>query len=223
MPRNLFANINGRQKITVLSSFLSLVLLGVLAYFFLPRSSADTLLYSPKISSFSPKNASSGSLVVLTGLNFGREKGKVYLDEQLILDDHVVLWNDRYINLFLPANPISAKLKVLSANNLSGISDALLEISKSSPIISSFSPSSASTGENVVVSGSNFGPSSSFGAAFCTIDNKLCEPAQISKWENEKITLKVPALPKGKIFMIVVNANGVKCSSLYLSSQFTAL
>lgn len=124
---------------------------------------------SPSIEDINPAVGSSGDTMTIKGSNFGsvRDNSYVELSGRRITASGYVDWSENEIKIIIPSNVQDGLVNVVTSSgkskpaffaNEAGIPvEAPLDTVSSLPVISSISPSSASVGESIVVTGMNFG------------------------------------------------------------------
>ncbi|MBR1714388.1 MAG: IPT/TIG domain-containing protein [Treponema sp.] len=124
---------------------------------------------SPSIEDINPAVGSAGDTMTIKGSNFGsvRDNSYVELSGRRITASGYVDWSENEIKIIIPSNVQDGLVNVVTSSgkskpaffaNEAGIPvEAPLDTVSSLPVISSISPSSASVGESIVVSGMNFG------------------------------------------------------------------
>ncbi len=124
---------------------------------------------SPSIEDINPAVGSAGDTMTIKGSNFGsvRDNSYVELSGRRITASGYVDWSENEIKIIIPSNVQDGLVNVVTSSgkskpaffaNEAGIPvEAPLDTISSLPVISSISPSSASVGESIVVTGMNFG------------------------------------------------------------------
>ena len=124
---------------------------------------------SPSIEDINPAVGRAGDTMTIKGSNFGsvRDNSYVELSGRRITASGYVDWSENEIKIIIPSNVQDGLVNVVTSSgkskpaffaNEAGIPvEAPLDTVSSLPVISSISPSSASVGESIVVSGMNFG------------------------------------------------------------------
>ena len=124
---------------------------------------------SPSIEDINPAVGSAGDTMTIKGSNFGsvRDNSYVELSGRRITASGYVDWSENEIKIIIPSNVQDGLVNVVTSSgkskpaffaNEAGIPvEAPLDTVSSLPVISSISPSSASVGESIVVTGMNFG------------------------------------------------------------------
>lgn len=173
----------------------------------------------PQIDSITPSVGSPGDLMVITGQNFGTLRGTsdyVEVGGSRITASGYLEWSDTRIKLLLPSN-VQDGLVVVSTKtgkskpgffaNEAGIPVEVLPDTKTTlPVVTSVSPETASVGQLVVLTGTNFGtirsrskifftanlPSGSASAEELSFIEAAEEDYDYEYWSDTEIHVRVP-------------------------------
>ncbi len=134
------------------------------------------------INSLTPPSGAVGSSVIISGSGFGASSGSVFFNNTIGV---VTSWSNTSITATVPAGTISGNTYVLPSDISAFLSNPFTFTVVPAPSISSLSPSSASIGAGVVISGANFGDNQ----GIVTFNGV---PAVVSSWSDTSITATVP-------------------------------
>ena len=115
----------------------------------------------PTISALSPSYGLAGTNVSISGSNFGTVKGTVYLQApfQPVVKVTPTAWSDTSVTATIPANSANGALELWVNNGtiLSNVETFTVgSIAPSTPVVSSISPTSGTTGTPITLTGSGF-------------------------------------------------------------------
>ncbi len=176
---------------------------------------------APSITSMSPASAAAGDEVTLTGKNFGDKQDASYIkfsDNGINWGEpgdegpfQVVSWSDTKVVFKVPVASgwysvvpgTTATVKMITPFGTTATQSLEIVPSANAPVITSVSPTSAAAGDEVTLTGRNFGASQ--GSSFLKFtDNGVNwgEPGdeadfQIVSWSDTKIVFTVPVPSKG--------------------------
>lgn len=159
-------------------------------------SNGITFTVSPKIASLSPASGPVGTLITISGYNFGatQENSTVTFNG---ISATPTTWNDTTIIVPVPngtsTGPVVVTVDGISSN---GVIFTIL------PIISSLSPLSGPINTLVTITGSNFGTSQ--GTSTVAFNGILATP---KNWSSTSITVPVPS--GATTGLVIVTINGV--------------
>ncbi|HEY6251648.1 MAG TPA: IPT/TIG domain-containing protein, partial [Candidatus Angelobacter sp.] len=137
---------------------------------------------APSISSLSPTGGAPGTLVTISGNNFGPYAGSVTFNGAATT---VYSWSNTSIQAYVPGE--------LSTGNIV-VNDGGLQsngvLFTAAPIITSLSPPSGEAGTSVTIAGTNF--TSTTGSVTFTGYQNTTVTASISSWSSNQIVVTVP-------------------------------
>src|SRR5215467_10683259 len=137
---------------------------------------------APSISSVSPTGGAPGSLVTISGSNFGPSAGKVTFNGAA---SNVYSWSNTSIQAYVPGE--------LSTGNIV-VNDGGLQsngvLFTAAPILTSISPASGGAGSSVTIAGTNF--TSTAGSVTFTGYQNTTISATITSWSSNQIAVTVP-------------------------------
>ena len=146
---------------------------------------------APSISTVIPNPAFYGSVVVVSGLNFG-STGNIKLNGTIIKP---LTWLDNMIKFTVDSSLLSGEIIITNSAGSVNFNPFSITDPITPPLISEVSPKSAGVGELVTIKGSGFGESQ--GSSLVYLSSKKLNPAS---WSNDLITFIVPAdAASGKI------------------------
>lgn len=157
-------------------------------------TSAGSLGIYPHISGLSPSSARDGDTVTINGQDFGSSPGTVTLGGQALDSSNLSGWGMDRITFAVPAGAVPGQVGVTTADGRGAVNAANLSLV---PVISSVTPTSASPGAYVTISGSTFGQN----PGSVTIGGRA---AQIADWADTAIIAVVP--PGATSGKLVVNS-----------------
>ena len=159
----------------------------------------------PNITGVSPSSALPGANVTITGSHFGGSKGTVYLTAGSTTSVTPTTWTDTAITFTVPN--ITAGTYMLTVANSAATSNAVQFTVNSPPLpnITGVSPSSASPGVNVTITGSHFGDAQ--GTVYLTLKSSSTSMVP-AVWTDTAISFTVPKLKPGTYMLTVKNSVG---------------
>ncbi len=139
----------------------------------------------PSITQLTPNSGPVGTVVTVTGANFGTAQGNGSVTFKGTAAT-VSSWTDTSISVTVPNGAITGNVVVTTASQTpsGGVNFTVTSL----PTISSLSPNSGSVASSVVIAGSNFGQSQGNGRV--TFNGMA---ATISNWRTSSITATVPS------------------------------
>ncbi|MBI5376321.1 MAG: hypothetical protein HZA77_12875 [Candidatus Schekmanbacteria bacterium] len=154
---------------------------------------SDTLA-NPLISQISSNKGTYDNKITISGSGFGEVEGKVVLksgDEET--DCGIVKWGNEEIKVSLPwgVNPGKCELFVISSNGVRTEDGIKFKYLKPAPAIKHITPKSAGIGEEVIITGENFGPAPGSDGAEGTKLLVTGGSASVVSWGNESITVMI--------------------------------
>lgn len=167
----------------------------------------------PEIKSLDPASGPPGSEVVIEGGSFGSSQGAgvVFFSGREV---EVVAWSDTVITVKLPADIPEAAYGVIVETDRGASNEAEFKVLKgpaTAPRITSLDPESGKPGDELVIKGSNFGASQGGGKVLFGTGT-----AQVEKWSDTSITVKVPAnLGPNTYGVTVENAAGKSNEAIF--------
>jgi hypothetical protein len=164
-----------------------------------------TVVPAPAILSLSPTSGAIGSIVTITGTNFGIGQGSVIFNG-CQCNASISNWSDTSVAAYVPFGATTGNLYVSAA----GVSSngAFFTVW---PNISTITPSVAPVGGTFTVSGSNFGNTQGNGTV--TIGGA---DANITSWTSTSISATVPQGASSGA--VVVTANGLASNAAFLEA-----
>jgi len=169
------------------------------------NGTAFTVATTPVIDSLSPTSGVTGTLVTISGANFGGKQG----GSTLTFNGTAAIpasWTATSIVALVPAGATSGNV-VVTVGGVVSNGVAFTVATQATPAISSLSPTSGTIGTVVTITGSNFG--ASIGASKVTFNGTAAAP---SSWSANSIAVPVPAgATSGNVVVTVggVASNGV--------------
>lgn len=156
----------------------------------------------PVIKALSEYQLTKGSVLTISGANFGDDREDAIVDFNGILPTVYSSWCDTNICVIVPEGWNSGNLFVAAKGQKSN-EIAVTNLSEINiPQITSLSSTTFRNGEIITIQGNNFGFNISKGRVI--FDNT--DASEISSWTNTAITVKVPAgVKSGKIYVKVSN------------------
>ena len=180
--------------------------LSLLAFFILFFCVAkDALGQAPAITSITPSPAVAGQQVTITGTNFGSTSGYVVFGS--IAYPWVSSWTNTQIVVTVPSNAQSGPVYVL---NSSGAQSNSVSLTVAHPSITSISPTTAAPGQQVTITGTNFGSTSGY-----VVFGSIAYP-WVSSWTNTQIVVTVPSNAQTGL-VYVQNPGGGQSNSVSLT------
>lgn len=166
----------------------------------------------PTITSVSPTSGSSGTIVTITGTNFGSSQGT----SEVVLGGlgagappAVASWSDTTITLTVPDTATSGPLLVIVNSQISNGIDFTVP-----PVINTLTPASGVSGTLITVNGTNFGALQ--GSSSVSVDGVAAAP---TTWSATAISVPVPA--GASTGDVVVSVNSVPSNALTFVSNPT--
>lgn len=151
-------------RLLALALFISL---GIFLLTFFARCGA----HSPFLTEISPSVGTAGDILILRGRNFGSSRGSSYVElcGNRLTESGYVSWDDDMIKVIVPGNTEDGLVYVTTRAGVSNPEFFANELAIpvempenpmfSIPIITELSSAEAATGQILVISGRNFGPS----------------------------------------------------------------
>jgi hypothetical protein len=144
----------------------------------------------PEIKSLEPTSGPPGSKVVIEGGSFGSAQGTgvVFFSGKEIT---VVAWSDTVITAEIPSDMAEAAYGVTVETDQGASNEVEFKVTEGAADaakITSLDPESGASGDSVVIDGSNFGKTQGSGKVLFGTGT-----AQVEKWSDTSITIKVPA------------------------------
>ncbi|HET9285558.1 MAG TPA: IPT/TIG domain-containing protein [Candidatus Angelobacter sp.] len=166
----------------------------------------------PTITSVSPTSGSSGTIVNVTGTNFGTSQGT----SEVVLGGlgaaappAISSWSDTAITLTVPNTATSGPLLVIINNQISNGIDFTVP-----PVINTLTPASGVSGTVITINGTNFGALQ--GSSTVSVDGVVANP---TTWNATAISVPVP--PGASTGDVVVSVNSVPSNALTFVSNPT--
>jgi len=191
---------NTQVVATVPSTVVSAGTATVVQYYANSNGLGFTVVPPPSITSLSPTSGSAGTLVTITGHNFGTT-GTVTFNGTTA---NPISWTSTSITVPVPASASSGNVVVtISGLASNGVNFTFIP----SPSITSLSSTSAPVGASVTITGANFG--STQGTNSVTFNGTA---ATVTSWSATSIAVTVP--PGATTGSVVVNASGVSSNGI---------
>jgi trimeric autotransporter adhesin len=169
-----------------------------------------TVAAVPNITSLSTTSGPPGTLVTITGTNFGQSQGTSAVLFNGVVATPTIWTNGTTIEVPVPANASTGPVVVI----VDGVqSNGVVFTDTSAPIITSISPTSGTGGTSVTLMGSLFG--SSQGTSTVTFNGQAATP---TAWMNSGNEIVVPAPSGVTTGNVVVTVNGIPSNGI----QFVA-
>ena len=140
---------------------------------------------APAISSLSPLSAGVGSLVTISGSNFGSAQGSSTVSFNGTVATPTS-WSATSISIPVPLGATTGNV-VVTVGGVASNGMLFTVTSASAPNISSLNPTSGAVGTSVTISGSNFGPTQ--GSSTVTFNGTAATP---TSWSAASIVAPVP-------------------------------
>jgi hypothetical protein len=144
---------------------------------------------APSVSGFSPASGAPGTPVTVTGRWFGAEQGLSAISFGGVKADTVYYWSETEVRTAVPQGAVSGKISVKtewgtaeSANSFTVLLPA--------PVITGFEPTAGLPGEEVTLSGRDFGDGNASSAGFSGAQGRVS--AAVTAWTDTEIRLVVP-------------------------------
>ena len=142
---------------------------------------------SPWISSVSPQNARTNTVVTVNGGNFGSSRGSSSVLIGSVAVSSFTSWSSRAIQFRIPLNTPPGNLTVKTSEGTSNF--VRLEIT--SPYLTSIWPTQVKIGDRLTLTGGNFGTTRGTGyVSFAS--NLRPSAADYESWSNSRIVVEVP-------------------------------
>ena len=175
------------------------------------NSAAFTVLATPAIDNLLPASGVVGTLVTITGTNFGASQGTSTVTFNGTAAS-VSSWSATSITAAVPSGATTGNVVVtVSGVASNGVAFTVL----TAPTIGSLSPTSGVVGTLVTITGTNFGASQ--GASTVTFNGTT---ASVSSWSATSITAAVPS--GAATGNVVVTVSGVASNSVAFTVLATA-
>jgi hypothetical protein len=151
-----------------------------------------TYSFNPVISSLSATSAAVGRLVTITGGGFGPSQGTSAVTFGGISAGVASRWGETSIAVLVPSSAVTGNIVV----TVGGVaSPGVLFTVLSPPVLGSVSPSTASVGEQVTITGSGFGAAQGSGLVWLGTAN-----GNVQSWSDQQIIATVaPEAVSGKV------------------------
>jgi hypothetical protein len=182
---------------------------------------------APRLSTISPERESIGREVILTGLNFGEERGgsQILFAGKPIPESSIIHWGNTQIKFKIPDKvagekmaPRMTEVSLIVKDKQSPNPKVLEVIDPKAPYLDGVDPSKGPVGSDVILTGLNFGDNQDTGQIL--IDGDSVEKSDITKWIKTEIRFKIPAeiagtklTPpplKSKMINISLKVNGIE-------------
>lgn len=161
----------------------------------------------PEIISIDPSSIKVNETMTINGKYFGNSStaGKVYFNS--LAASEIVSWNDTKINVKVPNDAQSGYVYVkVNQDESNKVSFTIIN---DNPVINSIVPSTAKIGDEVKISGDNFGDSKQNG--YVNFTGAIASSSDIISWSKKEIIVKVPqGTQTGDVFVFVnsIKSNG---------------
>ncbi len=151
----------------------------------------------PTVFSILPYVGLPGDQVTLTGVSFGANRDASFVSFKNANAVSYTSWTDTEIKVILPVGAETGKVSVTVGTEKSNEVDFYL-----TPVISGISPNSGKIGDQVTISGSNFGAT----RGTSTMTFNTASVTTFNSWSNTSITVVVPVGTRtGKVSVVVNN------------------
>jgi len=158
-------------------------------------------LPKPVIENISPLSAAIGQEIIITGTNFSSHRGTSYVSFNSATATTYNDWTDTGIKIIVPSGAKTGKIFVVVNGQKSNEFDFTVL-----PHIESISPDWLKTGDEITISGSNFG--STPNSSYVEFEKVKPQPQDYINWSNNEIKVKAPVgVKKGSLY---VNVSGNK-------------
>lgn len=154
----------------------------------------------PIITSLSKTSGSIGDLVTVNGSKFGASSSQGSVEFNGSPGTEITSWTDTKIEVKVPSNATSGDVIVKVKGEVSN----KIAFQVTNPQITSITPSSGKVGDQITITGTNFGTDKTKGEVFF---NTL-KATEIPSWSNTSIGVKIPSgATSGNV---VVRVNGIQ-------------
>ena len=180
--------------------------------------SARLTITSPWISSISPQNARTDTVVTVNGGNFGSSRGSSSVRIGLVMISSFTSWSSRAIQFRIPLNTSPGNLTVRTSEGPSN--SVRLEIT--SPYLTSIWPTQLKVGDRLTLTGGNFGTTRGTGYVLFASNIRPSAVNYVS-WSDRRIVVEVPdQAQSGSVRVVAANGrSGTK--HLEISEQLESL
>jgi formylglycine-generating enzyme required for sulfatase activity len=164
----------------------------------------------PKITSLSATEFQVGDEIIINGEGFGTEikEGFVEFGDVKPEAADYAMWTDTKIKVEVPATAQDGDLSVTNENGKSNVMAYTIFIPQSPPDISAISPEKIKSGEELEITGINFGETRGTSYVLFHSNIKPVEAEYVS-WSDTKIKVTVPEdVISGKIYVYVNDTRG---------------
>lgn len=163
------------------------------------------LLNVPSIQAVAPDPVVPGTLVTITGKNFGFKPGKLNLNT-IDVTPQPSAWNNTFVTFTVP--PIAAGKYFVTMQTAIGVTTQKIEVLASTPVITDITPRREAVGSSISIKGFNFGAQN--------IVMVGGVPADINFWSDTLINIKIPTLRTGPQNVIVITKqNGATAAASF--------
>lgn len=180
----------------------------------------STGMPDPIVTGLSKAEFEIGEVITITGQNFGKmETDSSYVYFNTIKATNILSWENTMIKVTVPKNATSGQLKVVIGKQSSNTINYTIKATVKEPKIIAIVPSIAQSGQEVDISGENFGATKGSDAYIMFGTTKI---TSFKLWSDTKITFVVPEMDAGIIDVFVFN-NNLKSNSVKFTVQQKAL
>src|SRR5216684_148924 len=171
------------------------------------NASTFTVTPAPAITSLAPNTGAIGSVVTITGTNFGPSQGNGSVKFGTVVAT-VLSWSPTSIVATVPTGAVTASVVVTAAG---GVASAGVTFTvTAAPAITSVAPAAGGAfGASFTITGTNFGPSQGNGGVTL---NTI--PATVTNWSATSIVAQVPSgVTSGNVVVTAaggISSNGVR-------------
>ncbi len=156
-----------------------------------------------KIVSLQPNEGKPGDVVQIYGSGFGSARGEnkvEFCGVTLDSEEEFGSWTDTRISVIVPQTAVTGKVYVIVSGERSNGADFTVEEVKNPPKITGLSAPKAKIGEEIEISGENFGDTK--GGSFVRFNGT--KSLDYSEWTDTKIKVGVPAgAVSGDLWVVV--------------------
>ena len=170
----------------------------------------------PQITSVSPRQVQYNQTVTVRGSNFGSSRGSSSVWVGSVRVTSFSSWSNTTIRFRVPTNMRSGNLTVRTAN---GTSNAVrLEVT-SGPSLSSVSPTTVKPGDQLTLTGSNFGRTRGSSYVLFTPNVWPTTNSDYVSWSDTRIVVKVPARAQSGDVKVVVGSQSSGTRRITVESE----
>jgi uncharacterized protein (TIGR02145 family) len=161
------------------------------------KSNESDFSVIPNIENITPKSGIVGAQISITGTGFGSKQNESIVTFNGADASIYVYWSTTGIDLKVPQGAKTGKVSLTVGGNKSNEMDFTVTVN---PHISSIDPASAKIGDEITISGTDFGDAR--GTSVVSFKSK--DASEYTSWSDTEIKVKVPAGAKtGKVYVTV--------------------